>query len=155
MSIPLSGKHGLNPALTFCPVCGHEAEELLLLGSSTIWQCASCKTKELAYAGRGPKTCQKCGSTNLSAVERQVDGSTRRFPATQPCKKCSDILEKSNLLICPDCRQMFEVNLTRVLSEIDLREITGEQAIEKGLAERITGKVIRKNCGCLPKEEKG
>lgn len=73
MNIRLSQKHGVAPALTFCPVCGKETNELALLG-------ASCdKVMRQVHEATGGREGSATGYKEYGF---------NRIPASEPCDEC-------------------------------------------------------------------
>jgi len=72
MSIRLHSKLGVNPRLTFCPQCGGETNELLLLGATNkVYRCTDpkCNTPHIGSPPKG--FCQRCG--RAVKFERELD----------------------------------------------------------------------------------
>ena len=86
--IRLSEDHGINPALTTCPRCGGEAEELVLAGDATKYECNDCGRMHL-----GRKEPCICGCTGFTSMGK-FDGSKDKVFAAEPCDKCKADLEK-------------------------------------------------------------
>ena len=84
-SIILHQELGVNPKLTFCPRCGGDAEELILIGARTrIDKCSECGTT--VYGGislRSPCRCGRRSSVTIGHI-----GKHDKLPASQPCAKC-------------------------------------------------------------------
>ena len=164
-SIRLDPKLGVNPCLTYCPVCGHEAKELVLVGSQTEYKCADGhmnigrpKRKTDLDWERGRRVME-CGVEGCYASLTKVgkfDGTHEKLPASQPCDKCAEILKRANINICPKCRNMFECTGHQVLKtgafasdgSGDFASI--EEGVEKGFLALVVGKVSRMECegGC-------
>jgi len=91
--ILLSEKFGINPTLTYCPRCGGEGQELLLLGRATEYECGCCHGKIIGTKPKGD--CPHCGATGIFYTRiGEFDGSHRRLPGTEPCDKCKKELEE-------------------------------------------------------------
>jgi hypothetical protein len=59
-SITLHPEKGVNPFLTFCPRCGGEGRDLILVGRRDyVDECQGCGMKH--FGGADKKTCQGCG----------------------------------------------------------------------------------------------
>ena len=84
--IRLSEDHGINPALTTCPRCGGEAEELVLAGDTTKYECNACGRMHL-----GRKEPCICGCTGFTSMGK-FDGSKNKVFASEPCDKCKAVL---------------------------------------------------------------
>jgi hypothetical protein len=78
MSLRLHSKHGVAPALTFCRICGKEANEIALLGS----QCDTVlkQVYEATDGAHGDKDGYK-------------DYGFNRIPSTEPCDECQKHLK--------------------------------------------------------------
>jgi len=107
-SIPLHPEKGVNPHLTFCPRCGGEASELVLVGATdTIYECP----QEHKILGR-PKNnvCPTCGHATTFTVIRKLEDH-ERLPARQPCDRCQTEMKEFEKVIaeggiyiqCKDC----------------------------------------------------
>ncbi len=74
-SIRLHPVHGVNPKLTYCPRCGGEGQDLVLIGADDDkFTCAVCGTTSF-----GARKCLKpdCGSAN---GRREKIGERERLP---------------------------------------------------------------------------
>jgi len=87
MSIILHPKHCLAPALTFCRICGKDANELTLLGAS-----ADKVMRDLADATDGQH-----GSKN-----GYQEYGHNRIPANEPCDECKAHLNGGVIFIADD-----------------------------------------------------
>jgi hypothetical protein len=78
MSIRLHSEHGIAPALTFCRICGKDANEIALLGS----QCDTVlkQVHEATNGAHGDKDGYK-------------DYGHNRIPATESCEACQGHLK--------------------------------------------------------------
>ena len=103
-SITLHKTKGVNPYLTFCPRCGGEASELILVGSrDSIFECCG-----ITLIGGGP--CPKCKSSLNAKFVRKLEDH-ERLPAREPCDKCKAELENFKkeveaggvFFFCEDC----------------------------------------------------
>jgi len=87
---------GLNPRMTFCPRCGGEANELILVGANDkVHKCEDCGMLHIG----APKhmKCQKCGKYNLSF--HTILGDSDKLPASQPCDACQKEIELHRSII--------------------------------------------------------
>lgn len=106
--IILSKKFGVNPTLTYCPRCGGESQEILLVGNAQEYQCTSCKK---SIIGKKPKECPFCGSVLIIKIG-PFDGTRTKLPATDVCDKCKENLAELKSEIekggvpwrCSDCK---------------------------------------------------
>jgi len=154
--IRLDSELGVNPTLTYCPICGNEAEELLLVGAQTEYRCRNGHRN----IGR-PEGSYECGVKGCGAPMDRVgkfDGSHEPLPASQPCDRCREVLSRTNLLICPQCRKMFEADAHQVLKLGEFAaDGTGDfsslaEGIERGYLVPVVGKVVRPKCPDCPEE---
>lgn len=75
-SITLHPKLGVNPRLTFCPRCGKEGQELVLLGIRNYYaECPSCGTR--CYGGFDHDKCPSCGNQTYGAQRTELKESER------------------------------------------------------------------------------
>lgn len=88
-SIPISEKHGINPALILCARCGQETGEIVLLGQTNKSTCPNCLTT--IYGTRADfvnKGCPHCGS-HRAPEKFQVDvEAPRHLRGTSLCDPC-------------------------------------------------------------------
>lgn len=90
-TIQLHPTKGVNPKLTFCPSCGQDANELVLVGKQDYkWTCNHCSQMHIGYF---PK-CQKCGSCDRGS--RIEITEHERLPASQPCDECQEFNKVAN-----------------------------------------------------------
>lgn len=89
-SITLSKQFGVNPSLTYCPRCGEETQEIILLGNAQDYECTSCHKH---IVGKRPKECPFCGS-GLIVHKGPYDGSRNKLPASEPCGKCKELMKE-------------------------------------------------------------
>jgi hypothetical protein len=83
-SIRLSDKHGVNPSLTYCPQCGKEGDEILLLGRANEYVC-QCGMHIIG----GSDACPACGAGfEARKFVGEYDASHKRLPGS----------------ICPECQ---------------------------------------------------
>lgn len=95
-SITLHPKLGVNPHLTYCPRCGGEANELMLIGNRTnIVECPNCDAKIIGGLKTGEKCpkCQYCAHFGDSSRSVGQIGEHDKLPATDVCDKCKEELE--------------------------------------------------------------
>jgi hypothetical protein len=94
MSIRLHSKHGLAPALTFCRICGKDANELALLG-------ASCDKvmRELADATDGQS----------GSKDGYQEYGHNRIPAREPCDECKEHLKGGVIFIADDTHEYLRL----------------------------------------------
>lgn len=80
-SIPLHKEHGLNPKLTFCPRCGDEGNEIMLIGArDDKFTCRACTTVSF-----GARKCLKCADGGAGTTEKI--GASERLPGSL-CTAC-------------------------------------------------------------------
>lgn len=83
-SIFLHRKHGVAPALTFCRICGKEAQELALLGSK-----ADTVMRQLYEDSHGA----------LGDKDGYKEYGHNRIPAQEPCDECKAHLQAGGTII--------------------------------------------------------
>lgn len=96
MNIPISTEHGINPALTICPQCGEEGQDIILAGNSNKWKCLNCDRQQITYVGQTIKMECPCGNHYRNNKDRwekigKFDGS-RDKAIGGLCQRC----EKEN-----------------------------------------------------------
>ena len=79
--ILLDKELGINPAMTYCPRCGGETQELALVGRARKFKCTNCGLKIL---GKTPPVCPKCGHSYFESLGK-FDGSHEKLSASEPC----------------------------------------------------------------------
>ena len=84
MSLTLHSKHGVAPALTFCRICGKDAEEIALLGIK---------------ADRVMKEVYEATDGEHGSKDGYKDYGHNRIPATEPCKECKTHLDAGGTII--------------------------------------------------------
>ena len=87
--ILLDKELGINPAMTYCPRCGGETQELALVGRARKFKCTNCGLKIL---GKKPLACPKCGNSSFESLGK-FDGSYEKLPASELCDACKAELE--------------------------------------------------------------
>ena len=86
MSITLHKTRGVNPKMTFCPRCGGEANELMLIGNREAkMTCQHCGT--VNFGARGADRCGGCGKHGGLRKTGEI-GEHERLPASQMCDAC-------------------------------------------------------------------
>lgn len=86
MSILLHPKLGVNPRLTFCPRCGGETNELLLVGKANkLCRCRHCKMTMLGPPW--PAICPKCRNYPGWEKIRELD-EWEKLPSSKVCDEC-------------------------------------------------------------------
>jgi len=99
MSIRLSKEHGVAPALTFCRICGKEAQEIALLG-------ASCNKvmKDLYQATDGQH----------GSEDGYKEYGHNRIPAQEPCDECLEYLNGGIIFISKDTEEYLRLDKAQV-----------------------------------------
>jgi DNA-directed RNA polymerase subunit RPC12/RpoP len=113
-SIPLHPKLGVNPHLSYCPRCGGDAEELMLIGNRTaIVKCESCGNKVIGGLRSGEK-CPACQHRSTGRGEHVGSvGEHDKLPASRPCAKCRQELAEHKAIVeagglyfrCKECNK--------------------------------------------------
>lgn len=110
-SITLHPERGVNPRMTYCPRCGKDANELVLLGArERKVTCPGCGCVNFG-AGTGGD-CGNCGRP-LWNGEVGTIGEHERLPATEPCNECRKELDLHAAVVaeggvywkCRDCKK--------------------------------------------------
>jgi NMD protein affecting ribosome stability and mRNA decay len=84
-SITLHPEKGVNPRLCFCPRCGEEANELVLLGAKDkVDTCTGCGLVHYGGVAFGG-ACGRCRGRSFKS--RKLE-DTERVPASKLCDKC-------------------------------------------------------------------
>ena len=83
-SIRLHSKHGVAPAMTFCRICGKDANEIALLGANA--DKVLKQVHEATDGAHGDKDGYK-------------DYGYNRIPATEPCDNCQGHLKAGGTII--------------------------------------------------------
>jgi hypothetical protein len=106
--IRLHPQKGLNPRMTFCPRCGKDGDELILLGlNDGVYSCEFCGQKHIGRPTGGK--CQQCGRRQSWKRERTVE-EHERIPGSLcgPCKNeaaehARIVAEGGVYWACKDC----------------------------------------------------
>jgi hypothetical protein len=92
----LDKKKGVNPFLTYCPRCGGEGSELLLVGNRQYTQtCPSCGVVNIGGADYGK--CNNCRG-DMSGVERVKIPDGTKLPGGL-CEKCEKEVKEFEELV--------------------------------------------------------
>lgn len=109
-SITLHPKKGVNPHLTYCPRCGGEGRELVLLGNHDCKTlCEHCGT--MNFGTRKGGTCGKCGKKMYNSKTEEI-GDHEKLPGSL-CEKCEKEIEQHDQIVaeggvyfrCRDCKK--------------------------------------------------
>lgn len=138
MSITLSKKHGVAPALTFCRICGKDTNEIALLGAK-----ADRVMKELFEQTKGAHGNEHGYSGN----------SCDKVPSTSLCDECEGVVkEKGIIFIAKDTGEFMR------LGEAQVDTLIGRVQDAKGRVldfESIKGKVVNINKAFWQVNEQG
>lgn len=94
-SIVLHKTLGVNPRMTFCPRCGGDGQELVLLGIANFH--GYCQQHGHVYGARGNKCpIERCGN-NLRDVKELLD--CERVPGYDICDACTKTVEMQKKVI--------------------------------------------------------
>ena len=108
--IELDPVKGVNPKLCYCPRCGGESPELVLVGKRDYVDiCLKCNMHAFGGKPRGGK-CPSC-KTNVGWRRRKLEDG-ERLPGG-PCKSCKDEIDEHDSIVraggvfwrCVDCKQ--------------------------------------------------
>lgn len=96
MSLQLHPKLGPNPHLTFCPRCGGDGPDLILIGARTAKRkCAGCGTLLIGNTLREP--CGKCGDTGPHELIGHVE-EHEKLPGSF-CKSCEEEIKLHKAIV--------------------------------------------------------
>jgi len=131
--IPLHPQRGLDPHLTFCRVCGGDAEEITL----GAMRKAQLPEGFWVYANTGGTTKVCRDLIKSGAIVDRYDlswepvGEHEKIPATQPCNKCKEeqeeIVKGGIYLKCLKCGLRGIIKAQHQLA-IDVRKASGIKA---------------------------
>lgn len=97
MGLPVSKKHGVNPAIAVCEQCGKDTGELLLLGRCNEYECQDCGAKTYGRLGLKMK-CPKCDS--LRMIKTRTDVAAPMHLRSQGiCEECRKMNEEHAALV--------------------------------------------------------
>ena len=95
----LHNKHGVAPALSFCRICGKDAEELALLG-------ASCD--------KAMRDVHEATDGQHGSKEGYKEYGHNRIPASEPCKECKDHLKTGTIFVARDTGEYLKLDADQV-----------------------------------------
>lgn len=76
---------GVNPYLSFCPRCGGDGPDIMLIGNRTaVHQCRSCNT--MLFGSKSYEPCGKCGASGPHTYLREIE-KWDKLPGGL-CEKC-------------------------------------------------------------------
>ena len=94
----LHKEKGLNPKLTFCPRCGGDANEIILIGiHEGKYTCRKCGM--ISFGSQTHNRCPRCEQDYLMTRTSTI-GEYEKLPASEPCDKCkehSEIVKKGGV----------------------------------------------------------
>jgi hypothetical protein len=95
--ITLDPKQGVNPHLTYCPRCGGESKELILIGNRKYKTlCSNCNT--MNYGSRKNEKCGRCKEQMFNAKQEEIS-EWEKLPATEPCDKCKEEIDQHRKIV--------------------------------------------------------
>jgi rubrerythrin len=90
MSILISKKHGVNPTITMCRLCGEETGEIMLLGECNEYKCSACGSTTFGRMADNKKKCPQCGSSRIDMIASDVK-APMQLKSGGICEKCKAI----------------------------------------------------------------
>lgn len=94
--IPLHPTKGVNPRLTFCPRCGGEGRELILVGANDkVITCPHCGMNAIGF--KSTQLCPKCKKRLMGGKVRTLEDH-EKLPGNL-CEKCEEEVKKIEELI--------------------------------------------------------
>lgn len=97
MSVLLSKKHGLNPTMALCRLCGKETGEILLLGKCNKYKCSDCGFVLYGRLTPENKTCTQCGS-QLESLAFDI-AAPMQLRSMGLCEECTAKMEEHAALV--------------------------------------------------------
>jgi hypothetical protein len=131
-SIHLHKEKGVNPKLTYCPRCGGDGRDLILIGTrENVFQCASCKIHIFGHTTSEP--CPKCQDRGPHTFVRKIEDH-EKLPGGL-CESCEKetklheqvVAEGGIYFECSDCKKSGVIKVTAPLAGI-VREKLGIKA---------------------------
>jgi hypothetical protein len=110
-SIPISQKHGVNPALIICAQCGKETGALVLPGQVNRYSCADCGEKNI-FLHRAGDGCPNCKNKHDRLTRTATDVEMpRHIRNGDLCDACAKKQEEMRAVVrdggvywkCKDC----------------------------------------------------
>jgi hypothetical protein len=122
-SIRLHPEKGLNPKLTYCPRCGGEGRDLMLIGTrENVFQCGYCKITIFGHTVSEP--CPKCQDRGPHTFVRKIEDH-EKLPGglCLPCEKETTehdkvVAEGGIHFTCSDCKKGGVIKASAPLSKI-------------------------------------
>ena len=126
--ITLHPQLGVNPRLTFCPQCGGETNELLLLGNTNkVYRCtsSSCNTPHVGRPKNGK--CQNCGAQ--VKFDREL-GDREKLPGSV-CDSCQEKNREAEEVVaeggifwrCSDCNSSGAIRGSAPLAQAVRKQV--------------------------------
>ncbi len=97
MSVLLSKKHGVNPTLALCCLCGKKTGEILLLGKCNEYKCQDCGFVIYGRLAPKDKSCTQCGG-QMELVATDVEAPTQ-LRSVELCEECAATNEEHAALV--------------------------------------------------------
>lgn len=146
-------QRGLNPHLGFCPACGEENGEILLIGiHNRVYTCAYCGTQN--YGANNMSKCASCKSKLDRSPFREIE-ENEKIPGSL-CTKCEnerktmreEVARGGIYWMCKDCNSHGVIKAESEFAK-EVRRKTGIQAPNP-----VGAEFTKEDCpACGPKRE--
>ena len=133
--IHLDPVHGVNAHLCYCPRCGGESNELMLIGNrKRIYKCKACNTALIGFRQNEP--CGKCKDPGPHEFMKSIEEGDK-LPGHEPCDSCKKEMEQHQAIVqaggvfwkCNECNRQGVIKAESPISEI-VRQKMGIKAPE-------------------------
>lgn len=121
MTLTLHPEKGLNPRLTFCPRCGNDTDEIILLGASKAFGdvadyeripalefCNTCKEELALFEAEVAKggvywRCSTCRNSGVFTSDSLIAKKVRDISGIKSPKPCGIDFTNDRKDLCPVC----------------------------------------------------
>lgn len=140
MGIHLHNEKGVNPRLTFCPRCGGEGKEIVLLGTKErVYTCSECGGQNFGGfdTSMGRPLCGVCGCDQRGNKDFRVIAENEKIPGSM-CASCEKELKEYNQIVadggvhfkCNECGAQGVIKSEAPFA-MEVRKHHGEEYSEK------------------------